>query len=244
MTMHARRTRPETNHPNFAYVNGTLHAFVTVAALNATRVYRLSNDTPATLPVWVADVPSSGVEPHGLWPSGDNSAMYVVNEHSDTVDAIDTATLRVTRTWRVGQEGQALVYVSGAVPSGGDVGASAEMQRLGTQGIKEQPPLNTRIAVAAQPGAPEGGEALLTVRQLSGVDMIQLIGRRLRPNATYAFSAQLAAPPAACGARVPLLQFMPTIQEPEGCATAPQVLAFIKWFGVYDGDTARVEELA
>ena len=244
-------TGPETNHPNFAYINGTLHAFVTVAALNATRVYRLSNDDPAAVPVWVADVQSSGVQPHGLWPSGDNAVMCVVNEHSDSVDAIDTAQLRVTRTWRVGQEGQALVYVSGAVPEGGsasDGGAAATQPlMLGMQGIKQQPPLNARIAVTALPGAPEGGEALLTVRALNGLDMIQLIGRRLRFNATYTFSAQLTAELAACPRRrprVPLLDFTPTKQEPEGCATAPQVLAFIKWFGVYDADTARIEELA
>jgi YVTN family beta-propeller protein len=247
-------TGPETNHPNFAYINGTLHAFVTVGALNATRVYLLVNDNPTAVPVWVADVASSGVQPHGLWPSGDNTFVYVVNEHSDTMDAIDTALLRVTRTWRVGQEGQALVYVSGAVPEGSsasDGGGAAGTQplMLGMQGIKQQAPLNARIAVTALPGAPEGGEALLTVRELSGVDMIQLIGRRLRFNATYTFSAQLTAELAACPRRarrprVPLLDFTPTKQEPEGCATAPQVLAFIKWFGVYDADTARIEELA
>ena len=237
-------TGPETNHPNFAYVNGTLHAFVTVAALNATRVYRLSSDDPAATPQWLADVPSSGVQPHGLWPSGDGSRMYVVNEHSDSVDAIDTSALRVMNTWRTGQEGQALVYVSGAVPPDA-LGEGRPL--LGTQGIMQQQPLNERIAVAARPGAPEVGEALLTVRALSGVDMIQLIGRRLRQNASYAFSAQLAAPaasPACAAPRVPLLRFAPTKQEPEGCATAPQVLAFVQWFGVYDAATARVEELA
>ena len=205
-----------------------------MAALNATRVYRLSNTDPTATPEWVTDVPSSGVEPHGLWPSGDNARMYVVNEHSDSVDAIDTAALRVVQTWRVGQEGQALVYVAAAVP---ELGGGTQL--LGTQGIMQQAPLNARIAVAALPGAPEGGEVLLTVRALTGLDMVQLIGRRLRPNASYAFSAQ----PAACSARLPLVQFKPTLQEPEGCATAPQVLAFFKWFGVYDAASARVEEL-
>jgi YVTN family beta-propeller protein len=154
----------ETNHPNFAFVNGTNHAFVTVGALNLTRVYRQpSADAP---PVWVADVPSSGVEPHGLWPSGDNTRMFIVNEHSDTVDAIDTATLRVVQTWNVGQEGQALIYVSGAVPDGDGT------QNLGTQGLTGKPALNKLVPVAS--ATHPGGGALVTVRPLPGVDMFQV----------------------------------------------------------------------
>jgi YVTN family beta-propeller protein len=229
-------TGPETNHPNFAYVNGSLLAFVTVGALNATRVYRLPAGGAA--PAWVADVASSGVQPHGLWPSGDGTRMYVVNEHSDTVDEIDTAALRVTRTWRVGQEGQALLYVSDAVPAGA---AGAEQQRLGAQGLPAAPTENRLLRVRVAGGARPDGEALLTVRPLPGLDEIQLVGRRMQLNASYLLSARSAL----CGARVPIVSFRasePARGDVMGCATAPQVLAFCRFRGVYDLDSARVDE--
>ena len=40
----------------------------------------------------------TGIEPHGIWCSPDNIRMYVVNEHSDTVDVIDTSSLEIVKT--------------------------------------------------------------------------------------------------------------------------------------------------
>lgn len=216
----------ETNHPNFAYIDGVLHGFVTVAALNETKVYRQpkANDVP----VLVKSVKQTGIEPHGLWPNPAGTHMYVVNEHSDTMDVISTSSLTIVDTVRVGQESQALIYVAGAVTSG------AGTQGLGTQGLDMAPVENKIIPVEGT----SDGTALLTVRQAQGLDMVQLIGRSLELNTTYELSASCFN----CrGGQVPLMQFTgsPTLDH-EGCATAPQVLGFFLFREVYDINTVTI----
>jgi hypothetical protein len=71
----------------------------------------------------------------------------------------------------------------------------------------------------------------------------QVIGRNLKQNGSYVASAVCAA----CGgARVPLVEFQATVpvHGMAGCATAPQVLAFLKFNGVYDIDSVQVAEKA
>lgn len=218
-------TGPETNHPNFAVVNNATYGFVTVAALNETKVYR--QDAPSLPPVYVGAVKSSGIEPHGIWPSPDNTRMYIVNEHSDTVDVVDTATLKVIHTLNVGQEGQALIYVAQAVTSG------SGMQNLGRQGLDMRVD-NRLLPVTRQQNA----SALVTVRSSAGLDMVQVIGRNLKVNTTYELSASCNS----CnGTRVPLVSFT---GQPNamGCATAPQVLSFLKFHDVYDLESVQVEQ--
>ena len=99
-------TGADTNHPAFVTTPDAGYVYLTIGGENTTKIYRRR---PGHTPVLVGRVPSSGVEPHGIWPSPDNSTVYVVNEHSDSVDIIDTATRMSTTTVRVGQEGQALV---------------------------------------------------------------------------------------------------------------------------------------
>ncbi|KAK3170017.1 hypothetical protein OEA41_009402 [Lepraria neglecta] len=82
-------TGAETNHPNIAIVNNITYGWVTVASLNETKVYR--QDSPSSVPVLVTAVRMSCIEPRGIWPSSDNTQIYVLNEHSDTVDVIDTS---------------------------------------------------------------------------------------------------------------------------------------------------------
>lgn len=82
---------------------------------NTTKIYQRHRGAAPTL---IGAVPSSGVEPHGIWPSPDNSTVYVVNEHSDSVDINNTASRSRVDTLRSGQEGQALVSVAGAVRRG------------------------------------------------------------------------------------------------------------------------------
>jgi len=219
----------ETNHPNFAVVNGTTHGFVTVAALNLTKVFRQPD--PEVSPEYVTSILASGIEPHGLWPSPDNKWMYIVNEHSDTVDFADLSTMQVTKTVNVGQEGQALIYVANAVPTGNG------MQNLGRQGLFTKPAFNTLIDVGKL-GEP-AGSALITVRPQQGLDMFQLIGRNLKLNATYTASAACVN----CGGfRIPLLDFVAGTPTMTGCGSAPQVLGFFKFFGVYDPDSLQVYE--
>lgn len=224
-------TGAETNHAQFAVVNNTMHGFVTVAATNETKMY--SQPNASEMPVYLGAIPASGIEPHGLWPSADNTRLYVVNEHSDTVDFIDLTASppKVIKTVNVGQEGQALIYVSGAVSD-----ASNGTQNLGKQGLFNKPALNKLLIETSSPsskytsnGSPPP-TGLVTVRPESGLDMLQIIGRNLRLNTTYTVSAKIA------NSLIPLVDFNATSPTGHGCGTAPQVLAFMKFIGVYDID--------
>jgi hypothetical protein len=76
-------------------------------------VYRTEGDFArvATIPV--------GAAPHGIWPSGDGSRMYVGLENGSELVVIDTARNEVVaRVGAGGQASQAVVYVPGAVPQG------------------------------------------------------------------------------------------------------------------------------
>jgi YVTN family beta-propeller protein len=225
-------TGTESNHPNFAVLDGITHAFVTVAATNETRVWR--QDTSVLVPVFVGSIPSSGVQPHGIWGSPDGTRMYTVNEHSDTVDIIDTSSMEVVDTLPVGQEGQALVYVANAVPW-----PANGTESLGTQGLGKSCE-NRLIDVTDS----TDGTALLTVRELEGVDMLQIVGRSLEINQTYIATAVCNA----CGGdRLKLVSFkatMPVRGNPD-CAVAPQVMSFQPFFENYDLESLdlwKVEE--
>jgi len=104
-------TGPLTNHVNFARTSTGLFAYVTVGGLNVVKVFRTDSFAQiATIPV--------GKLPHGLWPSGDGSRIYVGLENADMVAAIDTASHRVIAEIPVGQAPQAIVYVPNAVTAG------------------------------------------------------------------------------------------------------------------------------
>ncbi|HEX2890066.1 YncE family protein [Vineibacter terrae] len=102
---------PITNHVNFARnANGTF-AYVTVGGPNEVQVFRTSDFSKvSTIAV--------GKLPHGLWPSGDGTRIYVGLENDDRLAAIDTLSNAVVATIPVGQAPQAVVYVPGAVPEG------------------------------------------------------------------------------------------------------------------------------
>jgi YVTN family beta-propeller protein len=104
-------TGPITNHVNFAYIESRSVAYVTVGALNLVRVFRTDDfEQVATIPV--------GKLPHGIWPSGDGTRMYVGLENDDALTAIDTSTNMVIATSPIGQAPQAIAYVANAVPAG------------------------------------------------------------------------------------------------------------------------------
>jgi YVTN family beta-propeller protein len=104
-------TGPITNHVNFARTPDGLMAYVTVGGLNIVKVFRTDSFAQvATIPV--------GKLPHGAWPSGDGSRIYVGLENDDALMAIDTRTNRVIASIPIGQAPQALVYLSDAVPQG------------------------------------------------------------------------------------------------------------------------------
>lgn len=104
-------TGPITNHVNIVHnANGTF-AYVTVGGLNEVKVFRTTDfSLVATISV--------GKLPHGIWPSGDGTRVYVGLENDDRMAAIDTIANKVIASVPIGQAAQALTYVPDAVPSG------------------------------------------------------------------------------------------------------------------------------
>ena len=84
---------------------------MTVGGLNQIQVYRTDTfENVAVIPV--------GDLPHGLWPSGDGTRLYVGLENADRVAVVDTLQNQVVTTIAIGQAPQALVYVPDAVSAG------------------------------------------------------------------------------------------------------------------------------
>lgn len=126
-------TGPITNHVNFAHTAKGSFAYVTVGGLNEVKVFRTTDFAQvATIPV--------GKLPHGVWPSGDGSRIYVGLENDDQLAAIDTKTNKVIGTVPIGQAPQAIAYVPNAVPRGD---GTANLQPLGTAGKAVQLLLST-----------------------------------------------------------------------------------------------------
>ncbi|MGY8664203.1 YncE family protein [Bradyrhizobium sp. UFLA05-109] len=117
-------TGPITNHVNFAYTTKGPFAYVTVGGRNEVKVFRTDDFSQvATIPV--------GNLPHGIWPSGDGSRVYVGLENADTLAAIDTATNKVIANIPIGQAPQAIAYVPNAAPNPDD---RENLQPLGVAG--------------------------------------------------------------------------------------------------------------
>jgi YVTN family beta-propeller protein len=113
---------PLTNHVNFALTDRGQLAYITVGGLNQVQVFRTDTfEKIATIP--------TGPLPHGIWPSGDGTRMYVGIENGDAVSAIDTRLQQVVATIGSGQAAQAVVYVPGAVAVGD---GRANLQPLAT----------------------------------------------------------------------------------------------------------------
>ena len=117
-------TGPITNHVNIARNAHGQFAYVTVGGLNEVQVFRTDDFSKvATVEV--------GKLPHGVWPSGDGSRVYVGLENDDKLTAIDTLTNTVIATVPIGQAAQAVVYVPDAVPEGA---GTEGLQPLGVAG--------------------------------------------------------------------------------------------------------------
>ncbi|KAK5945372.1 hypothetical protein PMZ80_002577 [Knufia obscura] len=140
----------------------------------------------------------------------------------DSLDLVDANSLSVIDTMRVGQEGHkglGLSVVNRLVPV-----LSSSGEQLHSNGA----------------GPPQ---ALITVRQTAGLDMFQVIGRNLRLNGSHTASAVPVCE--GCGGgnvRIPLVTFTASTMMKDGCGAAPQVLAFFKWFGVYEVGSLEIVE--
>src|SRR6201997_4475506 len=81
-------TGPITNHANFARTSKGTFAYVTIGGLNQVKVFR-TDDFSQVASIAVGNLP------HGVWPSGDGTRIYVGLENDDALAAIDTATNKV-----------------------------------------------------------------------------------------------------------------------------------------------------
>jgi YVTN family beta-propeller protein len=175
-------TGPITNHVNFANNRNGRFAYVSIGGADVVKVYRRgpSPELVATIPV--------GALPHGLWPSGDGSRVYVALENGGAVQAINTLTNRVIATMPIGQTAQALVYVPNAVPSGPGT------DNLVSPGVAAAA---ARFELWAPPGAAlPAAHASVAVNSLGALDLIEIAASGLAAGAHYQVSlAANATPP-------------------------------------------------
>jgi YVTN family beta-propeller protein len=150
-------TGPISNHVNIVRNANGMFAYVTVGGLNEVKVFRTDNfEQIATIP--------TGKLPHGIWPSGDGTRVYVGLENEDRIAAIDTLTNKVIATSPGGQAAQAVVYVPNAVPDGP---GTQGLEPLGLAGKSEQLQL-------APPGTKAGEKAPTSV-SLSDQGLVQVL---------------------------------------------------------------------
>ncbi|HEX6480513.1 MAG TPA: YncE family protein [Ktedonobacteraceae bacterium] len=186
-------TGPITNHVNIVHNAHGTFAYVTVGGLNEVQVFRTDNFSKvATIPV--------GALPHGLWPSGDGTRIYVGLENGDRLVAIDTLTNKVMATSPIGQGCQAITYVPNAVPNGNGT------QGLVSLGIAEQA---THLSlVPLEHGKPATGTKAPTSVSLFDQGLVQVLQAAvtgLEPNHPYVLA--LATDPNGNGALEPLEAF-------------------------------------
>jgi YVTN family beta-propeller protein len=124
-TLAVLETGPITNHVNIARNANGQFAYVTVGGTNQVKVFT-TDDKPAL----VATIPV-GALPHGLWPSGDGTRMYVGLENGNAVTAIDTMSNKVLATIATGQSPQGMAYIPNAVPAGAGSGNLAPLGAAG-----------------------------------------------------------------------------------------------------------------
>jgi YVTN family beta-propeller protein len=184
-------TGPITNHVNFARTARGTFAYVTVGGLDEVHVFRTDDFTKvATIPV--------GRLPHGVWPSGDGTRIYVGLENDDRLIAIDTLTNTVTATVPIGQAPQALVYVPNAVPSGDGT------QGLQPLGVAGQVAALSLVAVGSTPTMTAPTSVALFDQGL--LQMLQASATGLEPHRPYVLA--LSTRPDGGGLLEPLAAFV------------------------------------
>jgi YVTN family beta-propeller protein len=145
-------TGPITNHVNIVRNTHGQFAYVTVGGLNEVQVFRTSDFVKvATIPV--------GRLPHGIWPSGDGSPVYVGLENDDQMVAIDTLTNKVIATVPIGQAPQAVNYVPNAIPEGTGTEGLEPLGIAGQAAHLSLSPVRTTAAIGTEAPRHRGTEA-------------------------------------------------------------------------------------
>jgi YVTN family beta-propeller protein len=184
-------TGPITNHVNFAHTAKGTFAYVTIGGLNQVKVFRTDDFSEvATIPV--------GNLPHGVWPSGDGSRIYVGLENADALAAIDTATNTVIANIPIGQAPQAIAYVPNAAPNPDD---RQNLQALGVAGRV------AHLALGPKDG-PKNGQAPTSVSLFDQglIQVLQASVTGLTPKQKYVLA--LADQANGSGPLQPLAAFM------------------------------------
>jgi YVTN family beta-propeller protein len=163
-------TGPITNHVNFVNNRNGKFAYITVGGLGAVKVFRRG---PA--PELIATIPVGDL-PHGIWPSGDGSRVYVALENGVEAAVMDTVTNRVIANVPIGQTSQALVYVPNAVPTGD---GTDNLVPLGEAGNTLR--LRLEAGAANRPDA----QGWVAVNSLGLLDLVQIAAKGLMPKSQY-----------------------------------------------------------
>jgi YVTN family beta-propeller protein len=190
-------TGPISNHVNIVRNANGMFAYVTIGGLNEVKVFRTDNfEQVATIAV--------GKLPHGIWPSGDGTRVYVGLENDDQMAAIDTLGNRLIATTPIGQAAQAVVYVPNAAPDG-----------AGTDGLKPLGLAAESVKLSLKPTEQNSGETPTSVL-LSDQGLVQVLQAAvtgLEPGKPYILA--LAKEPSGAGPLEPLQSFM---TNPAGAA--------------------------
>ncbi|GEL41881.1 hypothetical protein MEX01_24720 [Methylorubrum extorquens] len=187
-------TGPITNHVNIVRTKAGQFAYVTIGGLNQVKVFRTDDFSQ------VATVPT-GALPHGLWPSGDGSRIYVGLENADAVAVIDTGSNAVIATIPIGQGPQGVAYVPEAVPEGA---GAPNLQPLGAAGQ------SSTLTLAG----PDGKAATqVTLFDQGVLQTLQAAVTGLTPKKPYVLAP--SADPKGAGPLEPLAAFM---TNPAGAA--------------------------
>jgi YVTN family beta-propeller protein len=163
-------TGPITNHVNFVNNSNGKFAYVTIGGLNVVKAFRRG-----ATPELVATIPVGNL-PHGIWPSGDGSRVYVAFENGGEAAAIDTLTNKVIANMPIGQTTQALVYIPDAVPDGA---GTENLVPLGEAGNIAR--LHLEAGGTAFPDA----RASVAVNSLGLLDLVEIAAEGLAPKAQY-----------------------------------------------------------
>lgn len=211
-------TGPLTNHVNFAFNEKGKFAYVTLGGKNQVAVFSTADFTE------VARIPVGDL-PHGIWPSGDGTRVYVGMENDNSVTAINALTQKVMATIPIGQAPQALVYVPNAVPEGDGTSNLVPLGKLGqAASLKLAPPSSAGATVSSSSVA-------IFEQGLAQILQASVVG--LEPRQPYVMA--LAARPDGTGTLEPLVEF---VTNPAGAAVV-QAVGQIRTLVVTDEPGAR-----
>jgi YVTN family beta-propeller protein len=181
-------TGPITNHVSFVRTPRGQFAYLTIGGLNQVKAFR-TDTFEQVASIAVGDLP------HGIWPSGDGTRVYVGIENGDAVTAIDTSTNRVIATIPIGQAAQALVYIPEAAATA--TGGAENLQPLGIASVA------THLKLAA------AGNATFTTVSLFDQGLTQVLQAGiagLEPSKPYMLT--LTSNSDGTGHAEPIAQFM------------------------------------